>query len=232
MVVSLYIKVMVVEMIASIERIFMSNQVIRCIVLFLTVLILGFIDYSTGYEYSFSVFYLIPVSLAAWYASRFLTIMMIVASAVTWIFADFIAGHNYSSDWIPLWNACVRIGFFSIVAFLLFKVRSHLKEMTNMAMKDSLTSLNNTHAFDLKYQLLRTMRVKKKNQCAVGIVDLDGFKAVNDNFGHSKGDEVLVQFTQILTDATRSNDKVLVLINGINFNSKRLDRAYNAFRKH
>ena len=86
---------MVVEMIASIERIFMSNQVIRCIVLFLTVLILGFIDYSTGYEYSFSVFYLIPVSLAVWYASSFLTIVMIVASAVTWIFADFIAGHNY-----------------------------------------------------------------------------------------------------------------------------------------
>ena len=154
---------MVVEMIASIERIFMSNQVIRCIVLFLTVLILGFIDYSTGYEYSFSVFYLIPVSLAAWYASRFLTIVMIVASAVTWIFADFIAGHNYSSDWIPLWNACVRIGFFSIVEFLLFRVRSHLKEMTNMAMKDSLTSLNNTRAFDLKYQLLRAMRVKKKH---------------------------------------------------------------------
>lgn len=157
---------------------------------------------------------------------------MIIASAVTWIFADFIAGHNYSSDWIPLWNACVRIGFFSIVEFLLFIVHSHLKEMTNMAMKDSLTSLNNTRAFDLKYQLLRTMRVKKKNQCAVGIVDLDGFKAVNDNFGHSKGVEVLVQFTQILTDVTRSNDKVLVLINGINFNSKRLDRAYNAFRKH
>lgn len=35
--------------------------------------------------------------------------------------------------------------------------------MTNMAMKDSLTSLNNTRAFDLKYQLLRAMRVKKKH---------------------------------------------------------------------
>lgn len=197
---------MVVEMIASIDRILMSNQVIRCIVLLLTLLILGFIDYSTGYEYSFSVFYLIPVSLAAWYASRFLTIVIIIASAMTWIFADFIAGHNYSSDWIPLWNACVRIGFFSIVAFLLFKVRSHLKEMTNMAMKDSLTSLNNTRAFDLKYQLLRTMRYKKKTQCAVGIVDLDGFKAVNDNFGHSKGDEVLIQFAQILADVTRGSD--------------------------
>lgn len=186
----------------------MSNNLVRSIVLCLMVLLLGLVDYGTGYEYSFSVFYLLPVSLAAWYASQRFTVLMIIASACTWITADFIAGHHYSSILVPIWNAIVRIGFFAVVAILIFKLRHHLTLMTEMAMKDSLTSLNNTRAFDLKYQLLRAIQVKKKSQCAVGIVDLDGFKAVNDRFGHSKGDEVLVQFAQVLNDATRQNDIV------------------------
>lgn len=43
----------------------MSSMVVRRISLLFIIIILGAIDLATGYEYSFAVFYLIPVSIAA-----------------------------------------------------------------------------------------------------------------------------------------------------------------------
>lgn len=187
----------------------LSTHVFACrMLIFLVTVILGYIDFATGFEYSFSVFYLLPVSLAAWYDTIRVTIVTIIFSAITWLSADYISGHNYSHPIIPFWNACVRIGFFSIVAILLIKVRRNLAEMTMMAMKDTLTSLNNTRAFNIQYQLLRKLANRKKMRFAVGIVDLDGFKSVNDTLGHSKGDEVLIEFAHVLKDATRTSDVV------------------------
>lgn len=180
----------------------------RRVILVLLISILGFIDFATGFEYSFAVFYLIPVSIAAWYDTQKTTIVTIIASGLTWLSADYSTGHNYSNAIIPYWNAFVRLGFFSVVAYLLWRVRRNLAEMTQMAMQDSLTALNNSRAFRMKYQLLRNLGLRKKMQVALGIVDLDGFKAVNDQHGHSQGDEVLVEFAHVLQHAARNTDVV------------------------
>ena len=167
---------------------------------------LGIIDLATGYEYSFSVFYLLPISIAAWYDQYKTTVITILLSAITWLIADTNAGHPYSNSIIPFWNALVRLGFFSIVAFLLINVRKNWQEMKNLAMKDQLTSLDNSRAFDIEYRILRKLNFRKQTCFAVGIIDLDGFKAVNDTHGHHRGDEVLLQFSQVLKKACRSSD--------------------------
>ncbi|GGA17547.1 hypothetical protein GCM10017554_12870 [Acinetobacter modestus] len=162
----------------------------------------------TGYEYSFSVFYLLPVSIAAWYDHAKVTVVTILLSAITWLFADINAGHLYSNPIIPFWNTIVRLGLFSIVAFLLINVRRNWQEMKNLAMKDQLTSLDNSRALDIEYRILRKLNFRKQSLFAVGIIDLDGFKAVNDTHGHHRGDEVLLQFSQVLKKSCRSSDIV------------------------
>lgn len=190
----------------TLERLFAHNPMIRRLLILLITAVLGMIDLATGYEYSFSVFYLLPVSIAAWYDQFKITALTIMLSGMTWLIADIHAGHHYSNTFIPLWNAFVRLGFFSIVAFLLINVRKNWQEMKNLAMKDQLTSLDNSRAFDIEYRILRKLNFRKQTCFAVGIIDLDGFKAVNDTHGHHRGDEVLLQFSQVLKKACRSSD--------------------------
>ena len=192
----------------TLERLFAHNPMIRRLLILLITAVLGMIDLATGYEYSFSVFYLLPVSIAAWYDQYKITVLTIMLSGMTWLIADIHAGHHYSNTFIPLWNAFVRLGFFSIVAFLLINVRKNWQEMKNLAMKDQLTSLDNSRAFDIEYRILRKLNFRKQSLFAVGIIDLDGFKAVNDTHGHHRGDEVLLQFSQVLKKSCRSSDIV------------------------
>jgi diguanylate cyclase (GGDEF)-like protein len=192
----------------TLGRLFAHNPMIRRLLILLITAVLGMIDLATGYEYSFSVFYLLPVSIAAWYDHAKVTVVTILISAITWLFADINAGHLYSNPIIPLWNTIVRLGLFSIVAFLLINVRRNWQEMKNLAMKDQLTSLDNSRALDIEYRILRKLNFRKQSLFAVGIIDLDGFKAVNDTHGHHRGDEVLLQFSQVLKKSCRSSDIV------------------------
>ena len=192
----------------TLERLIAHNPAIRRLLIILITTVLGIIDFVTGYEYSFSVFYLLPESIAAWYDQYKITVLTIMLSGMTWLIADIHAGHPYSNTFIPFWNAFVRLGFFSIVAFLLIHVRKNWQEMKNLAMKDQLTSLDNSRALDIEYRILRKLNFRKQSLFAVGIIDLDGFKAVNDTHGHHRGDEVLLQFSQVLKKSCRSSDIV------------------------
>lgn len=76
------------------------------------VVIIGAVDYATGYEVSFSIFYLIPVTIAAWRKGFRHGSLISFLSAATWLFVDLIPSHHYSHAIIPYWNASVRLGFF------------------------------------------------------------------------------------------------------------------------
>lgn len=89
-----------------------------------SILFLGFIDYLTGAELSFSIFYLLPVSLAAWLMGRTAGISFSIAGAVMWLVADLMAGHIYSHPATPYWNTITRLGFFLIVTQILTGLRS------------------------------------------------------------------------------------------------------------
>ncbi len=99
-------------------------------------------------------------------------------------------------------------------------------ELRHQALHDALTGLpNRVLALDRAEQMLARAR-RTRTAMAALYVDIDGFKAVNDTFGHAAGDEVLQRVAARLRAATReadtaarlSGDEFLVLLD-----SERLD---------
>ena len=80
---------------------------------------IGVIDYFSGYEISFAVFYLLPVTLITWTNGLRHGIVVSIVSAVTWLLVDFKGGHHYSSYFYPYWNAGVRLVFFLGFTYLI-----------------------------------------------------------------------------------------------------------------
>ncbi len=60
------------------------------------VMVLGIADYLTGNEFSFSLFYLIPITITAWYMNRPMGTFISILSATTLLIDDFYAGKDYS----------------------------------------------------------------------------------------------------------------------------------------
>lgn len=88
------------------------------------------------------------------------------------------------------------------------------ERMTLLAQTDQLTELYNKATFALLVQAA----LKRRNKCqhALIMLDIDGFKLVNDNYGHAFGDKVLAAVAARLKNTFRSSD-ILGRIGGDEF---------------
>jgi diguanylate cyclase (GGDEF)-like protein/PAS domain S-box-containing protein len=86
--------------------------------------------------------------------------------------------------------------------------KQHQEKLTQLAQYDVLTGLPNRSLFmdRLSVAILRVERAKRT--MALLFLDLDGFKKINDHFGHQAGDVMLKTFAQRLTDIVRKTDTV------------------------
>jgi len=89
------------------------------------VALVGAADYLTGPELSFSIFYLIPVTLAAWHGGRLAGLGVSLASAAAAFVGNALSA-RYAHPATLYWNAGVELAMFAIVSVLL----SDLKRKT------------------------------------------------------------------------------------------------------
>ena len=146
------------------------------------------------------------MAVAAWYGSLPLGLALCVAASGIWYAADLAAGSTYSAAWIPVWNAGVRLLFFIIIAELLVRLRRALEAQRELAERDGLTGLANSRRFlaAVETEVARSHRYRRP--LSLAYVDLDGFKAVNDQAGHATGDDVLETVGRILSHSVRATD--------------------------
>jgi diguanylate cyclase (GGDEF)-like protein len=83
-----------------------------------------------------------------------------------------------------------------------------IKKLDEIASTDSLTGLANRRAFTEGFDGLFERSNMDDTELACIIVDLDGFKPVNDTLGHKTGDELLVLAASVLKENSRETDMV------------------------
>jgi NtrC-family two-component system sensor histidine kinase KinB len=81
------------------------------------------LDYVTGSQIGVSVFYILPVSMAAWFHSRRLGTAVSFGSAAAWFLCDAVTRRVDPGLAITLWNAVVRLGFFVALTFSVAALR-------------------------------------------------------------------------------------------------------------
>ena len=109
--------------------------------------IIGILDFLTGYEISFSAFYVLPISLITWITNRWIGLLASLASATVWLCADLATNHLYSHPLIPAWNTLIRFAFFIIITILLSALKRALQRESELARTDHLTGAVNMRFF-------------------------------------------------------------------------------------
>ncbi len=155
-------------------------------------------------------------------ASAYDSALMNLQSQMTWILTGTSAA------------LMLILGLMLRQTYVLFEARESgllqiQRHLTSVAYRDALTGLPNRHL--LREQLDRIIRDSKEQGggFAVCFLDLDEFKAVNDQFGHEAGDELLVQVAQRIENCLRHSD-IAFRLGGDEFvillsNISRIDQA-------
>lgn len=122
---------------------------------------------------------------------------------------------NYRKDGSPFWNALtispLRDGTGTITHFVsvqrdLTAQKTLQDRLRFLALHDPVTGLPNRTALDQHLSRPSWQTTTGSRSAAVGIIDLDDFKTVNDTFGHEAGDALLAEFSHRLRDKLRGQD--------------------------
>jgi diguanylate cyclase (GGDEF)-like protein len=149
---------------------------------------------------------LLPVSVTAWFVNRNSAFGLSVLSAFIWTISNQLAGESYSHPGIIYWNSVVRLGFFSIVSLLLTYLRQAVQKERELSRTDFLTGITNSRAF---YELTSSelLRAKRyQHPITVAYMDVDNFKQINDQLGHSVGDLLLKTIAETMSKNLRRTD--------------------------
>lgn len=100
-----------------------SRQII-CLLGFVSILLIGVLNYYTSPHISSSLFYLLPILFLTHFAGHTVGIAAAVLATCLWFVADVTQSTIYSDVWVPILNALMRLGVFLIVVWLVSGMRA------------------------------------------------------------------------------------------------------------
>ena len=190
-------------------------------------------SYGNAYQQGQIAYFLVVTGISCVFCLMHLPIAAAITTVITFtaMVLTFLSSGN------PVFIATAVSGLFLILPFLrvinsYFQNFAGLVQMTEQlekkqaeaeelnlvnsrnALQDQLTGLANRRSFFLSLE--RMLQQNPDEPPAIGIIDLDGFKPVNDVFGHSAGDLVLKETARRFT-ALAGNEAVVSRLGGDEF---------------
>lgn len=169
------------------------------------------IGWESGFHYYLLMF--IPaICLSASRTPAFISLLLLFGfyiglDAITWFFEPVQPINPVALNIVHIFNLSVVFVMFSYLSFYYLSiVRRTQRKLNTLATTDPLTSLLNRR--HITY--LADKEVERLNEldCSIGVllIDIDHFKEINDRFGHSVGDNVLIKVAEVLKKEIRKQD--------------------------
>jgi diguanylate cyclase (GGDEF)-like protein len=206
--------------------------------------VIAYLDYITGPEIGFSLFYLIPIMLTSWFRyDRKVSLILVPGfCALVWLVADIYSGHQYSGAWIPYWNMCTRLAIFLVISAALSRLRAANANERKLARIDPLTGVYNIRYFTELFTNEISRATRFSEVFSFAYLDVDNFKTVNDSFGHDQGDQLLKTLTKVIKENIRNID-IIARFGGDEFgilfpktdsvqSCAVMDKVYSVFRQN
>lgn len=163
------------------------------------VILIGYVDYISGPEIGFSLFYLAPVVAAGWFVGSRSAMIVALTAAICWFTADYLIRVSLG---LSLWNGLTRLVIYTGQGILIATLREDRRREARLARTDAVTELPNSRSFHESIE----SKVAEQAPITAMFIDLDNFKRVNDLFGHPAGDATLRRVAETIRKAVRNTD--------------------------
>lgn len=179
------------------------------------VLVIGYLESVPGSRLNYLALYLLPLALAVWYGGTRAGVAAALLSVAVWWIGHRLGGGPPRGAFVEAWNAGARVVLFLVFVYTLATLRRTLRSLADalkrehdLARMDGLTGIRNAHAFREAADAEVARSTRYGRPITMAYIDADGFKGVNDRFGHSAGDRVLRTIAQTLAEQVRTVDVV------------------------
>lgn len=175
----------------------------------LFVILIGYGDHKTGAHVSMLLLYALPILLSAWFCGKSGGILVAAAATISWLTVTVLRQPPGENSVILSWNTFTRFGIFVLIAYavsLQAQLRKAFEREKLRANTDRLTGLLNKGAFRERVEEEMNRARRYQHPLSLAFIDLDDFKQVNDTQGHSRGDRLLQDVSEIIILTIRKTD--------------------------
>ncbi len=177
------------------------RRVLGLTVLLAAVAAVAYLDRSVGGDFDLRLVYFLIVLSGAMLLPRSLALAIAAAVAIVSV------GVSGAAGTVLIANGLTHLLMYGYAALLTSNWEQERRRLMRMSRVDELTGLRNLRSLQEQLPTWLGPAARTGRRMAVMMMDVDGFKSVNDRLGHGMGNELLKEVANLLRFAVRVGDE-------------------------